>query len=588
MRHDPATDLISVAIVPFGARSGDARAGAWGRQIARRLVDRFAGHPRIEAKPVFLVAMPETASGPGYLVFGSTPDEDLAAQYGASLGATHTLVGQVRAEGGERAIEARLVDVTAKVRVAEFERIFPDGSLHEAEPALAKWLASSLGVEATPATAAAANEAAYLALLEAMDEEVNATLLRTGDPERAATADERAIARYLDALRADPACTAAEERLLVLAAGSLERGDEPRYIGALERLIELVPRAWRAHYLLAELRHAAGEVPGAIVAYEHADAVRPLSDADAVRLAQLYVEADAAAAAAARLRRIRPDSAAYARAQDLLGVIAVSRRELGEAVAAFERAIAAGAFDGATHAHLAEGLHARGDVTAAIARYREALARGAPPPTRLNLARALVSAGDTDAAATELDALLANVSVGELAAQARRLRVGLRRHDLETRLERGGRVAVGGDDADLRSARTDLEAVVAEEPELWEAHFGLALIARRSGDAAAAERALRRVLELWPDQPDALHELGVALLMSARTAEALSLLDTAARLRPEDPGYVADAGFAQLRAGNLEAARARLALASELDADDPITQAYVQELTRVEGASRPN
>src|SRR5207253_260660 len=123
-----------------------------------------------------------------------------------------------------------------------------------------------------------------------------------------------------------------------------------------------------------------------------------------------------------------------------------------------------------------------------------------------------------------------------------------------------------------------LEAIVAAEPDLWETHFALGLIARRRGDAAAAERSLRRVLELWPDQPDALHELGVALLMAERTADALGILDTAARLRPQDAGYLADAGFAQLRAGNLRAARQRLVLASELDDTDPITKAYLLEL----------
>ncbi len=97
------------------------------------------------------------------------------------------------------------------------------------------------------------------------------------------------------------------------------------------------------------------------------------------------------------------------------------------------------------------------------------------------------------------------------------------------------------------------------------------------------------MLDLWPDQPDALHELGVALLMAERTNEALRLLDQAAQLRPQDAGYLADAGFAHLRAGNLKAARERLAGASDLDAADPITQAYLKELARVETAvGRPN
>jgi Flp pilus assembly protein TadD len=142
---------------------------------------------------------------------------------------------------------------------------------------------------------------------------------------------------------------------------------------------------------------------------------------------------------------------------------------------------------------------------------------------------------------------------------------------------------------ELADARTELEQVIAAEPDLWEAHFAIGLIARRRGDAVGAERALTRVLDLWPEQPDALHELGVALLMAERTDEAIRMLDRAARLRPEDAGYVADAGFAQLRAGNLPAARERLALASELDAADPITQAYLNELARVEAmAGRPN
>ncbi|HEY8806221.1 MAG TPA: hypothetical protein VIN70_01370, partial [Candidatus Limnocylindria bacterium] len=128
----------SVAVVPFGARSGDPRAGVWGRQIARRLVDRFADHPDVELKPVFLVALPEDASAAGYVVFGSTPDAALAAQYGASLGTTHALVGVLG--GAERRLEVTLVDVAAKRAIGSFDRSFPDGTLQEAEPALAQWL----------------------------------------------------------------------------------------------------------------------------------------------------------------------------------------------------------------------------------------------------------------------------------------------------------------------------------------------------------------------------------------------------------------------------------------------------------------
>jgi len=577
----------SVAVVPFGARSSDPRAGAWGRQIARRLVDRFAEHADLELKPVFLVAMGEKASDAGYLVFGSTPDPALASQYGASLGTSHALTGVLKANG-DRVLEATLVDVASKQPIATFAEPLGPGALPDAEGALARWLAASLETVA-PASPALPNEAAYAALLEGMDDEVNATLLAASDAGGSAAARARAAKRYVDAVRADPtAADAAEERLLVLAAESIERSSEAAMIEPLEELTAIVPRSWRGHYLLGELRRLTGDANGAVVALEHADALQPLRDADSVRLAELYVDAGAEATARARLRRIKPESSEYARAQDVLGVLAAQRGDVGGARESFERAVAAGTRDGAAVARLAQVLAVEGDAVGAIARYREALALGAPQDARLGLARALVATDDHDAALTELDALLGAEQRGETAALARRLRLGLRRRDLEERLERAGQTAMSGADGALDGASAELEQIAAEEPELWEAHFALGLIARRRGDAAGAERHLRRVLELWPDQPDALHELGVALLMAERTADALEILDEAARLRPQDAGYLADAGFAQLRAGNLRGARERLVLASELDADDPITQAYLQELARLETAGRPN
>jgi tetratricopeptide (TPR) repeat protein len=577
----------SVAVVPFGARSKDPRAGAWGRQIARRLVDRFAEHSAVDLRPVFLVAMPEDGADTGYLVFGSTPDAALAAQYGASLGTTHALVGSLRTQDNDRALDVSLVDVAAKRTLGTLSLPIPPGALPAVENALAAWLAGLLETEA-PAPAAAMNEAAYAALLEGMDEEVSATLLATNDSARAGDARARAASRYLDAIAADPGAAAAEEQLLVLAAESLERGDEDRFIESLELLTERSPRSWRGHYLLGELRRLAGNASGAVVALEHADALHPLGDADTIRLAELYVDAGADSIARSKLRRIKPESGSYARAQDVIGVLAAQRGELEDATVAFERAIAAGSPDGAIHARLAQVRHAAGDLGGAIARYREAIGLGSTAEARLGLARALVASGDRDAAAAELDALLRFNTLGEVASNARRLRFGLRRRDLEEILERAGRAAVGGPDDSLATANGELDRVLVAEPDLWEAHFAKGLIARRGGDAVAAEGAFRRVLALWPDQPDALHELGVALLMAERADEATGLLDTASKLRPGDAAYLADAGFAQLKAGNMRAARERLVLANEIDADDPITRAYIQELERIESAPRSN
>ncbi|MBU6422653.1 MAG: hypothetical protein KGQ88_01310, partial [Chloroflexi bacterium] len=167
---------IVVAVVPFGAvvdGEGAGTAGQWARQIARRVVDRFAGHDRLELRPVFLVAMPEAASDAGYLVFGSTPDPALAAEYARSLEASFVLTGTYREVGGRRSLDASLVDVASGEAASTFARDVARGELHRAEPALAAWLASSLGADPPPGVErpAAANEEAYASILEGMDHE---------------------------------------------------------------------------------------------------------------------------------------------------------------------------------------------------------------------------------------------------------------------------------------------------------------------------------------------------------------------------------------------------------------------------------
>ena len=544
-----------VAVVPFGARGPDGRAGIVGRQLARRLVERFADHDEVELRLVFLVALPAGGRGAeppdGYLVFGSTPDPELAARYGASADATHTVTGLYREDGGGRALALTLVDVATSRAVATWELPIAAGELQLAEPAAASWLASVLGIAAPPTAAAAGNEPAYVALLDGADAEVNATLLRAGDPARAASEVARAQDAYVAALRADLSSVHAEERLLVLAAESIERGDEARSARSLEELSQLRPRSWRAHYLLGELRRRTGEPSGAIVALEHAHALHPLRDEDVIVLAELYLAGGAGSRAAAHLRAIATASPSFARAQELLGILALGKGDVESARASLERAVTAGASGSA----------------------------------RLQLARVLIASGSPDEARRGLVAIRDGADDPAVSAQARRLLLGLDRPDLEEVLERAGRDALSSDPAALASARADFERVAAHDDALWEAHFGIGLVARQTEDGALAARELRRALDLVPDQPDALHELGVALLAAGDAGEALALLDRAAALRPKDAAYLADAGFAHLRAGDLDTARERLRLASGLDAEDPLTRAYLAELERVEAAA---
>ena len=540
-----------VAVIPFGAKGRDAKAGGIGRQVARRLVERFADDPNIELKPVFLVAMPETTSDAGYLVFGSTPDADLAARYGESLGTTHALTGLYREDETGRAFVATLVDVSSRRVVAERELGVTPDELHRAEPALAVWLAETLGVPAPALEPETANEPSYQALLAGLEDETNATLLRAGDPGAAAAARGRAFDDYVAAIQLDPESVRAEERLLVLAAESVERGDEDRAAHALDDVIETKSRSWRAHYMLAELLRQLGETNRAIVAMEHAHALRPLRDGDVIKLAEMYVAEKAPGQAASHLRRIAANSGEYGRAQELLGILALQKADQSAARGYFQRA-----------------------------------AENGRSTARAHLARIFIAAGLRDDASRELEQILSDGDAdSDALAQAHRLRLGLQRSDLEGALERAGRAALSAEGQRRDEVRAAFESVLEFDAEIWEAHFGLGLVARQAEDFVAAAHSFRRALDLAPEQPDVMHELGVALLATGSKADALGLLDRAAALRPGQAAYIADAGFAHLRAGDLEAARERLRIASTLDSEDPLTRTYLAELERVDAAT---
>ena len=112
--------------------------------------------------------MPEGSSEAGHLVLGSSPDPDLAAQYAASLDASHALTATLRDDKAGRGIDATLVDAATRGVIAQRTFRVPPGALQWAETEMAAWLVSALGVTATTdlTAPAAANEDAYRALAD--------------------------------------------------------------------------------------------------------------------------------------------------------------------------------------------------------------------------------------------------------------------------------------------------------------------------------------------------------------------------------------------------------------------------------------
>ncbi|GAA0722582.1 tetratricopeptide repeat protein [Dokdonella soli] len=117
--------------------------------------------------------------------------------------------------------------------------------------------------------------------------------------------------------------------------------------------------------------------------------------------------------------------------------------------------------------------------------------------------------------------------------------------------------------------------------------YARALLAVDQGNVAAGESDLRRVIELRPDDAEALNALGYTLADSSRKGdakqhEALDLIQRALKLKPDEPAIIDSMGWLRYRMGDLDASLAELrrAYAKQPDAD---IAAHLGEVLWVKG-----
>lgn len=102
-------------------------------------------------------------------------------------------------------------------------------------------------------------------------------------------------------------------------------------------------------------------------------------------------------------------------------------------------------------------------------------------------------------------------------------------------------------------------------------------------DIAAAERDLRRVIELKPDDAEALNALGYTLAdQTTRKQEALALIQKAIKLKPDEPAIIDSMGWVQYRLGNFAASLKELRRAFALQPDAEIA-AHLGEVLWADG-----
>jgi len=113
--------------------------------------------------------------------------------------------------------------------------------------------------------------------------------------------------------------------------------------------------------------------------------------------------------------------------------------------------------------------------------------------------------------------------------------------------------------------------------------YARALFSAEHEDVASAESDLRRVIELKPDDAEALNALGYTLAdRTDRRAEALALIERAYKLKPDEPAIIDSLGWIRYRMGDLDASLKDLRRAYEKQADPEIA-AHLGEVLWVRG-----
>ena len=116
-----------------------------------------------------------------------------------------------------------------------------------------------------------------------------------------------------------------------------------------------------------------------------------------------------------------------------------------------------------------------------------------------------------------------------------------------------------------------LDSELDSKPDDIELLYRKAMVGGEAGKIDILERALGRILEIDPDNADALNSLGYTLAdKTNRYQEAFKLVEKALSIRPNDPAFIDSMGWVYYRLNNLEKAILYLSKALSLLKDDEI------------------
>jgi len=144
--------------------------------------------------------------------------------------------------------------------------------------------------------------------------------------------------------------------------------------------------------------------------------------------------------------------------------------------------------------------------------------------------------------------------------EARRYLADLPAVTIEQRVQvRQAEAALLRDANDNTAAYAVLQQALVEHPDTPDLLYDAAMVAEKLDKIDEAEASLRRVVELKPEDAQALNALGYTLVdRTPRTSEGFALIEKAYKLSPEDPFILDSMGWAFYRLGKLDDAESYL------------------------------
>ena len=379
--------------------------------------------------------------------------------------------------------------------------------------------------------------------------------------------DKGAVFRLIVEL-AKPYPDVAEAHFAVALAGYNTGLADPDIVAvsihAADRALELKPGWERAALVKADILTKSS--PDAAIKFLNSflEGV-PESRAASVAIAQLYVEQKRYAEARAIFQRLWAEDQSDRELEFAIAALSVQMRDYATAQKLFEELKGADFGEaGAVNFYLAQIAEETKRYDDAIALYREITEGDRAWAAKLRIAMVMGKKGDPAAAIRYL--------------------ASLEPEGKDQRIERAQTQAqVLRDGGDYQGAYAVLNTALSGEPDSRELLYDVAMAAEKLDKLDEVETRLKRLIELKPDDPQALNALGYTLVdRTQRTAEGLKLIERALALAPADPFILDSMGWAQYRMGNYDDSEKYLRRALA-DRADPEIAAHLGEVLWAKG-----